>query len=102
MLRMIKQVWRGCGYLPHVGEHPGLLVAVFLIIAGFLAGLKRGTFIGGLVGMAIMFVCVGIPFLYGAYMRAEDNDRIDRNNAEREERAKQWHKHLKDVEEKRR
>ena len=66
---MIRQMWRGCGYLPHVGEHPGTLILGGLVVIGTIA-------VGwiGAVGMLAMF---GPLYLFGAYERANLSDRLE-------------------------
>lgn len=69
MLHLARQVIRGCGTLPYVGEHPGTpFVAMFIIL---------GAVAGGWIGMGMM-AAVFLPIhLLGAYDRAEYSDRIE-------------------------
>ena len=74
-MRVIRQIARGCGTLPHVGEHPGTAMLFVPVVSGALAGAHAG-WIGTVVGAAIMS-CVFVPmFLYGAYERAQESDRM--------------------------
>jgi hypothetical protein len=70
MLHVLRQTVRGCGTLPHLGDHPRTLVLVVICSLGAVAG--------GLVGAAILAVGFGIPYLLGAYDRAEYSDQIER------------------------
>lgn len=70
----LRQIIRGCGILPHVGEHPGTGWLIVFIMMGAFAG--RGGGIWGVLGGALfMAVFMGSIYLYGAYCRAEDSDR---------------------------
>ncbi len=74
----LRQIIRGCGTLPHVGEHPGTLYVVALIGAGAYAGATRsGSVLGALVGAAIVGVVILPMYLYGAYERARISDRME-------------------------
>jgi hypothetical protein len=73
MKRILRQVCRGCGDLPHVGEHPGTIIVVVL--------LTGGTIGAGWIGLAIISL-IAIPgYLVGAYDRAETSDHLQRKGA---------------------
>ncbi|WP_157146299.1 hypothetical protein [Achromobacter insuavis] len=74
MLTFIKQAVRGCGALPHVGEHPGKFWLAVFVLMGALAG-ANGGWGGALAGALIMLLGMGVPFFMGAYDRAEASDR---------------------------
>ena len=78
--RIAKQIWRGCGWMPHVGEHPGTGMCVGLTITTGLAGAQKGGFIGFAVA-ATAGTLIYVPFyLYGAYSRAELSDGLERRS----------------------
>lgn len=76
-----KQIVRGMGTLPHVGEHPGTRLLLYWIAAGALAGGIKGGFVGILGGAAIMIMGLGPLYLWGAYDRARISDRISNPHA---------------------
>lgn len=57
-----RHVWRGCGYLPICGNHPGTHVLMLMIFAGGAAGGWHGGII-----MALLF---GPIYLIGAHGRS--------------------------------
>lgn len=65
---MIRQISRGCGVLPHVGDHPGWMALIMFVILGFYAGMP--------VGLALV-IPAAIAFAYGAYSRAELSDLLE-------------------------
>ena len=72
----IRQIIRGCGTLPHVGEHPGTTFLVLLILIGAAAGHDGGW--RGCIGGALLMAAVFVPaYLYGAYSRANDSDQYE-------------------------
>jgi hypothetical protein len=72
---MLKQIMRGCGMLPHVGEHPGTLLLFIFILMGAAAGVKGG-WAGALGGASIMAIVFVPMYLYGAYDRAKLSDEL--------------------------
>lgn len=68
---LVRLTWRGCGYLPGYGHHPGTIPLVVMILLGGLAGLSGGWH-GAAAGTAIMAICFGGMYLVGAYGRARD------------------------------
>lgn len=74
---------RGCGYLPHVGSHPGTGVYLTLIAFGAMAG-NNGGWIGAIIGGAVMAVGMGAIYFSGAYSRAKLSDKISRDGDEHE------------------
>lgn len=76
---MIRQIIRGCGTLPHVGEHPGTVMLVGFIICGALAAAHRG-WNGALGGALIMAIGLGPFYLWGAYDRAQLSDELSKQN----------------------
>lgn len=71
-----KQIVRGMGTLPHVGEHPGTGLMLNWIAAGTLAGGIKGGIVGILGGATIMIMGLGPLYLWGAYDRARISDRM--------------------------
>lgn len=76
-MRIIKQIIRGCGTLPHVGEHPGSGLVLMLLLAGACAGYK-GEWLGALFGAGVMAAVFVPMYFYGAYCRAQDSDAYER------------------------
>lgn len=73
-MTIISRIFRGCGYLPGYGSHPGT-GALFLFIAmAAVAGLRAG-WRGALLGACVMGAVFGPMYLYGAYDRARSFDR---------------------------
>ncbi len=72
-MRMLRQTIRGCFTLPHVGAHPGNFWLWAFVAMGALAGAKGG-FPGVLFGALVMLIGMGIPYLFGAYGRAQESD----------------------------
>ena len=79
-----RHIIRGCGYLPHCGEHPGTGFLIFLVFMGAAAGAKGGWF-GALIGASVMFVAFGSIYLIGAYSRSKTEEQIEKRNREPEE-----------------
>jgi len=73
---------RGCGTLPHCGEHPGTIFLYGLVLMGAIAGAKGGWF-GALCGAVVMLIFSGSFYLYGAYERSKTEERIEARNDER-------------------
>lgn len=76
---MFKQIWRGCGTLPHVGEHPGTVPTLFLIAITGLACAAAG-WQGVAVGIVIGSIFYVPMYLYGAYSRAKLSDSLSRRD----------------------
>jgi len=81
MIRIIKQIIRGCGYLPGVGEHPGTMWLIVFILMGGMAGAMNQNYnvLNGIVGGSIFMGIFILPFyLYGAYDRANLSDELSK------------------------
>lgn len=77
----LVQAVRGFGRLPHVGEHPGIAIILFLAVIIISSGVTAGGLTGGIAG-AIGFCLTLLPlFAYGAWDRAEISDRKLRRDA---------------------
>jgi Na+(H+)/acetate symporter ActP len=75
-MKTIRLIIRGCGSLPYMGHHPGtVMLFVFTVIAG-LAGVEKGGIIGFFGGAAFMLIGFGPFYLYGAYARAKESDKL--------------------------
>ena len=74
-MRVLRQIRRGCGTLPFVGAHPGTAMLLVFVALGAVAGTW--------LGVVVMLLIFGPIYLWGAYSRAEDADRIER--AERQQ-----------------
>jgi hypothetical protein len=81
--RIFGQTMRGCGYLPHVGEHPGTLWMIMFILFGGMAGVSRGGMYGMIGGLMFMALFVLPLYLWGAYDRANLSDNITKNEEEK-------------------
>lgn len=68
---IVRQIVRGCGRLPHVGEHPGTIAWLVIIL---LCGLANG----GIVGFLTAATIVTPIYLFGAYERAQFSDTLNR------------------------
>lgn len=79
MIKIFKQTIRGIGTLPHVGEHPGTGMVIFLILITGLAGAQKGGWFGFMVASAFALIVYGPMYLWGAYDRAQTSDRIEKS-----------------------
>lgn len=79
VMHAIKQVLRGCGTLPHVGEHPGTEYLIVFIVLGALTGAEEAGWLGAVGGAAFMVAFFVPIYLVGAYDRANDSDRYSKN-----------------------
>ncbi len=75
MLHLIRQAWRGAGYLEGYGHHPGWATLLIFIFCAGLAGIDKGGLRGFLGGLAVGIVAFGIPFIIGCVDRANGCDR---------------------------
>lgn len=74
-MKVFHQIIRGCGTLPHVGEHPGTAILLIFLGLGAVAGLQGGAW-GVLGGCALMALVMVPIYLYGAYDRANLSDTL--------------------------
>lgn len=74
-MKTLKHIIRGCGYLPHCGEHSGTIPLVFLVLLGIIAG-ANGGLKGALYGGATMLLIFGSFYLVGAYERSVMDEKI--------------------------
>lgn len=86
MCPLIRQTIRGCGTLPHVGEHPGTIYVIAFVGAGIVAGLMKfpNPVIGAIGGGSIAAVVFLPMYLAGAYSRATLSDRLTLKSKVRE------------------
>lgn len=75
-MKAIRHIIRGCGNLPHVGEHPGTLMIVAFLVMGALSG-ANGGWQGALFGAGVMAVVFVPMYLYGAYMRSVESEQYE-------------------------
>lgn len=75
-----RHLVRGCGTLPHCGEHPGTMWLVTFVLMGAMAGAKGGL-VGVFGGAGTMLAVFGSVYLVGAYDRSKTDERIDRQNS---------------------
>lgn len=73
---MIKQIWRGMGYLPIVGEHPGNAAMIFIICMGVIFSIISPL---PFWQIALFVLPWAIMYLIGAYDRACFNDEVEAN-----------------------
>jgi uncharacterized membrane protein len=66
-MKIVRQIYRGCTDLPHVGPHPGTIPCMFFILLGGVGG--------HWFGMVIMAIFILPLYFFGAYCRAEWSDR---------------------------
>lgn len=76
--RLIKQIIRGCGDLPHVGTHPGTGICIMLTIVTGIAASHGESLIGLMAGCVLGAAVYGPMYLYGAYDRANISDSLSR------------------------
>ena len=74
-----RHIVRGCGTLPHCGEHPGTVFLFGFVLMGAAAG-ANGGWTGALGGAGIMLVTFGSIYLCGAYDRSRTDERTDKQN----------------------
>lgn len=72
-MKMIKQIWKGSGFLEGYGRNEGNDTFVCFVGFGFFIGL---FFDAPLVGVLIALAILGPVWLYGCYLRAEDYDKL--------------------------
>ena len=64
---IIRQIWRGLWTLPQCGEHPGTYILLVILAIATLGGW----------GVFLVAAAIFVPmYLYGAYIRAETEDRL--------------------------
>ena len=66
MFKTLRQTWRGIGYLPHVGDHPGTVPLIMFLVAA--------AFTGSITGFILIAIPIIIMYCIGAYGRAEFSD----------------------------
>ena len=70
MIKHIKRILKGCGYLEGYGTHPGTEWIMLFIFVGFMVGISDGTFYGFL-GAGLFALFFGPIYLYGAWSRGK-------------------------------
>ncbi len=75
-MNFLRHIIRGCGNLPECGEHPGTSVLLIFLLLGFITGLQRGSFLGGLAGLGISALFYVPLYLYGAYNRSVCDEKL--------------------------
>jgi hypothetical protein len=74
---LFKHIVRGCGTLPHCGEHPGMIPLFCCTLLGAAVGAQKG-WATALGGAGIMFLIFGSVYLCGAYDRSVMEERMAR------------------------
>lgn len=78
MIKTIKHIIRGCGYLPNgYEEHPGTVVLFAFILMGAIAG-SHGGWKGTAFGASAMSIMVAPFYLMGAYDRSVEEERYNK------------------------
>lgn len=74
----VTHIWRGCGYLPGVGDHPGtgMVIMFILLSAAACATSRPGGLFGFFVGLIAMSALMLPIYFYGAYDRSKISDRM--------------------------
>lgn len=90
MRKIIRQCYRGCGYLPHVGNHPGTGILWAMLLLGAIAGCRNINitiwWAGPLFGVVFMAIFILPIYLVGSYERAELSDKITLSRTDLEEK----------------
>lgn len=87
LIHIGRQTVRGCGTLPHCGNHPGWpVVATFAGIGGLSTLMKDGSLLGALFVTTTVGATLALIALLGAYSRANDSDRIEAASKRKAER----------------
>jgi hypothetical protein len=74
-MKVIRQIIRGCGTLPHVGSHPGTAILVMFVVFGPLCVTSAGP-AAMAMDAGLMILMFGPIYLWGAYDRAWISDKI--------------------------
>lgn|GEM_PF-7054823 len=74
-----RHAMRGLGRLPHVGEHPGIPIAIILVGIGSAAGAGRHGPVGALFGLCLTAIWVLPVLLVGSVDRSRLSDQLDKN-----------------------
>lgn len=82
MTRIMRQCWRGCGWLPHVGNHPGTGPVIGLTLITGAAGAQGGGLVGFVIASLAAMLIYGSMYFYGAYSRAQLSDALERRTKE--------------------
>lgn len=76
-MKLIRDIVRGSGTLPHVGSHPGLPFVLIMGGMAALAGANKGGVQGFLFGLILSTLVFGTMFAIGAASRARLSDRLE-------------------------
>lgn len=74
VVRAIRRVLRGMGYLHGYGHHPGTATLVLFVVMGTIAGAERGA-ARAVIGAGVMLAVFGPMYLIGAHGRGRDHER---------------------------
>lgn len=85
--QVLKDVIRGTGTLPYVGEHLGLPLVIFCAVFALLSIVTNGFLASVTLILLGLLVATLVAFAYGSYMRALFSDAL-REEAEEEQRQK--------------
>jgi len=78
---VIMHCIRGCGYLPHCGDHPGTPILIMFCIATGIAFINRNhqnPLLAFCIGFSICLLIFGSMYLYGAYERSVYDEQLER------------------------
>ncbi|WP_430430237.1 hypothetical protein [Oceanicaulis sp.] len=65
---VIRAIWRGCGYVPGYGHHPGTGLILMCNAGAAFVGVIEGGIAGVLIGLLFMAPMTGV-YLWGAHER---------------------------------
>lgn len=67
---VIRAIWRGCGYVPGYGHHPGNGLILMCNAGAVFVGGSVGGIAGALIGLLFM-IPMTVIYLWGAYERGK-------------------------------
>lgn len=73
---LLRHMMRGMCHLPHVGDHPGIPVAILFLGIGAAVGAGRDGPIGALIGLGFTGIWIIPILLVGAVSRSRLSDRM--------------------------
>ena len=76
MKKIVVNTWRGVGYLPYCGNHPGTPILFLCTVIGMCASMSEDLNISVLEGGIWGFLLILPFYLFGAYSRSIFNDAL--------------------------
>ena len=69
-MTLFKRIWRGAGYVPGCGYHPGTIVILIMTVFGAMGGYARNQSFFEAAQYGLIFGGIFLPFyLYGCWDR---------------------------------